>query len=384
MSLRLTPEIFDVPPEVAWFNTAYMGITPRPVTEALQAAALRKASPWLFTPDDFFTEADNVRHLAAGLFDAATRDIAIVPSVSYAMTSAAAMIGLALDEEIILLADQFPSNVYPWQRLARDRGGRTVTLMRRTGQSWTEAVIGALTRRTRIVAIPQMHWLDGVVCDIAAIRDAAPEGTVIALDLTQSLGALPFSVTQGDPDFAVAATYKWLLGPYALGLFYVAPRWQGHPPLEENWITRANARDFARLTEYTAERLVGAVRFDMGERSNLHTLPGLIAALELITHDLEHGLDDALSHQTAGLADALVSMGLTVEPAALRAGHYLSIHLPDGTPDDLTARLAQENIFVSRRANRLRITGHLHIRQHDIERLLAALSRHLPRQAVTP
>jgi selenocysteine lyase/cysteine desulfurase len=60
------------------------------------------------------------------------------------------------------------------------------------------------------------------------------------------------------PDFAVAASYKWLLGPYSVGLLYVAPKWQGGIPLEENWIQRANARDFASLILYTEDYDSGA------------------------------------------------------------------------------------------------------------------------------
>jgi len=87
------------------------------------------------------------------------------------------------------------------------------------------------------------------------------------LDLTQSLGALPFSVGNVQngvqPDFAVAASYKWLLGPYSVGFLYVAPKWQNGIPLEENWIQRANARDFSSLILYTESYDKGARRFDM-------------------------------------------------------------------------------------------------------------------------
>ena len=49
-------------------------------------------------------------------------------------------------------------------------------------------------------------------------------GAALVLDLTQSIGALLFDVARVRPDFAVAAGYKWMMGPYTLGFLYVAPK----------------------------------------------------------------------------------------------------------------------------------------------------------------
>ena len=108
--------------------------------------------------------------------------------------------------------------------------------------------------------------------------------------MTQSLGALPFSVGDVQPDFAVAAGYKWLLGPYSTGVLYVAPKWQGGMPLEENWIQRENARDFSSLTLYSEEYDQGARRFDMGERSNFALLPAAVRAMKQAA-GMESGAD---------------------------------------------------------------------------------------------
>ena len=112
-------------------------------------------------------------------------------------------------------------------------------------------------------------------------RSLPPElGAALALDLTQSLGALPFSVRDAAADSFVAANYKWLMGPYSTGLLYVAPKWHGGRPLEENWIQRANARDFTSLILYTPDYEEGARRFDMGERSNFALLPAATRAMK--------------------------------------------------------------------------------------------------------
>jgi selenocysteine lyase/cysteine desulfurase len=126
-----------------------------------------------------------------------------------------------------------------------------------------------------------VQWTTGGWLDLGQISSVCRQhGTALVLDLTQSLGVFPFDAESVQPDFAVAATYKWLLGPYSYGVLYVAPQWHGGKPLEENWIQRANARDFARLIQYTDQYERGARRFDMGERANFALVPAVARALQ--------------------------------------------------------------------------------------------------------
>ena len=117
--------------------------------------------------------------------------------------------------------------------------------------------------------MPSAHWTSGGLLDLERIGEACrSNGTTLALDLTQSLGAYPFEVKKVLPDFAFAATYKWLMGPYSLGLMYVAPKWHDGRPLEENWIQRDNARNFSDLIHYTDH-------YEPGEGAHLFATPPL-------------------------------------------------------------------------------------------------------------
>ena len=116
--------------------------------------------------------------------------------------------------------------------------------------------------------------------DVEAIgRRCRSVGAALVLDTTQSTGALPLDLAAVDPDYLVATSYKWLLGPYSLGFLYVAPRHQQGRPLEEAWIVRRNAHDFRSLSDYEEGFAAGARRFDMGERANFALLPVAGAAI---------------------------------------------------------------------------------------------------------
>jgi selenocysteine lyase/cysteine desulfurase len=128
-------DLFDVPDDVAYLNTAYMGPAPRRALEAGRAAIDRRATPWKTRAEDFFTDPDRARGLAAQLFGGDADGIAIVPAASYGFATAAKNLAIAAGEEILVLADQFPANVYVWRRLASAAGARVTTVGRRQGET---------------------------------------------------------------------------------------------------------------------------------------------------------------------------------------------------------------------------------------------------------
>jgi len=367
-------QLFDIPNDVAYLNCAYMSPLMRPVVDAGMAGLGRKAHPWELTPDKFFTGSDKFRTTAAQLLDCSADCVAIVPSASYGIATAARNLPVRKGQSILVLDEQFPSNYYPWQRLAEESGAALKVVPWPEDNDWTAAVLNALTGEVAVAALPQVQWTSGGRLDLVRIGQACRRiGAALALDLTQSLGALPFSVGEVKPDFAVAASYKWLLGPYSIGLLYVAPKWHGGRPLEENWIQRANASDFASLILYTEDYDQGARRFDMGERSNFALLPAATRAMEQL---LVWGVPEvsatcgALNRQ---LAERAGELGFSAPPEELRAPHYLCLRRKAGISRELPEILAREKVFVSVRGSSIRVTPHVYNTVGDVERLINVL-----------
>jgi selenocysteine lyase/cysteine desulfurase len=182
-------------------------------------------------------------------------------------------------------------------------------------------------------------------------------------------------VNEVQPDFAVAASYKWLLGPYSFGLLYVAPQWHDGIPLEEGWIQRSNSRDFSSLILYSDDYDSGARRFDMGERSNFALLPAAVQSMKQL---LEWGI--AQVSETSGsmnrwLAQAASEIGFTAPAEPMRAPHYLCLRRNAAVPKELAAELAREKVFVSIRGSSIRVTPHLYNTMQDCERLIQCLRR---------
>ena len=368
--------LFDIPDDVAYLNCAYMSPLMKPALEAGTVGLARKTHPWELTPDEFFTGADEFRATAAPLLDCSADCIAIVPSASYGIATAARNLPAKKGQSILVLDEQFPSNYYPWHCRAEETGASLKVVAWPTDNDWTAAVLDSLTSDVAIAALPNVHWTSGGRLDLVRIGEACRKlGTALVLDLTQSLGALPFSVGDVRPDFAVAASYKWLLGPYSVGLLYVGPKWQGGLPLEENWIQRANARDFSSLILYTEDYDAGARRFDMGERANFALLPAAVRAMKQLQEWRVAEISETAGALTRRLAEAAADLGFSAPPEPLRAPHYLSLRRQAAIPKELPEMLAREKVFVSVRGSSIRVTPHVYNTVDDGDRLLACLRR---------
>lgn len=365
---------FAIPAGVHYLNCAYMAPLSHDVIAAMDEGARAKASPWRYRPADFFTVAEHFRTRAARLAGVPEDCIAIVPSASYGLAVAAANVPLACGQEVVTLAGQFPSNVYVWQALAGRVGARLRTVERPSQSCWSEAVLDAIGPDTGIVAVPHCHWADGRVVDLEAVgAKARSVGAALVLDLTQSLGAMPVDLAAVDPDFAVAACYKWLMGPYGTGMLYVAPRHHSGTPIEHNWINRGGSEDFARLVEYREDFQPGARRFDMGEKSNPPLLMGASAGLDFLLAFGVEAIAQSLAAQTEAIAARAAALGLEAAPVGTRAPHFLSLGFAGGVPDGLTERLAAGGVHVSLRGLSLRVTPHLYNDAADADALIAAL-----------
>jgi selenocysteine lyase/cysteine desulfurase len=370
--------LFDLPDDVAYLNCAYMSPLLKHAAAQGAEGIARKTRPWTISPDDFFADSEKARALFAELLGASADDIALAPAASYGVAIAAANLSFGEGRRILVLAEQFPSNVYAWRELAKTRGGEVVTLERPPDGDWSAAILARLDERVAITALPHCHWTDGGLIDLVSVAARCREvGSALVIDATQSLGALPFDLAAIRPDYLACAGYKWLLGPYSLGYLYVAPRWQDGQPLEHNWIARTGSEDFAGLIDYQDGYQPGARRFDVGERANFGLVPAGIAGLEQLLRWGQPAIIETLAARTADIVERAGALGLCALPAQLRAGHFLGLRLPGGAPAGLPERLAKEQVYVSLRGDSLRVTPHLYNNDADVDRLFGVLERAL-------
>ncbi len=361
-------DLFEIPDDICYLNCAYISPLLKSTVKAGVQGLERKSRPWEIRPTDFFSTAREVRRLASGLFGATPDDIAIIPSASYGLATAARNLPVRRGQNIVVLAEQYPSNFYIWERVARDSDATIRTVPRPPNGDWTSGILEALDPDTAIAALPQCHWSDGTLVDLLEVRHRLNDlGAALVLDLTQSLGAMAFDLEQIQPDFAVAAAYKWLLGPYSTGLLYVNPRHHRGEPLELPIFSRENAEVFSDI-RYRSEFAQGACRYDVGEVANFALLPALLNALTQITEWSVPAIEATLAQRTERIAREAKALGLDVTDPGFRAPHFVGIRFPDGPRPDLAEQLRTENVYVGLRGDALRVTPYLYNTEEDLAR----------------
>jgi selenocysteine lyase/cysteine desulfurase len=370
-------ELFEIPDGVTYLNCANMAPQLRSITAAGINAVRAKTIPWTLSAPQWFSGAEELRSLAARVIGADADGVALVPAVSYGIAIAAANLPLASGQTIVVLDQEFPSNVYAWRELAKKKNGRVVTVLRKAGENWTEALLQAIDETTAIVAVPHCHWTDGSKVDLEAVgENTRGVGAALVIDASQSLGASVLDLERVKPDFLTAVGYKWLLGPYGLGYLYVGPKWrESGVPLEQSWLTRAGSEDFSRLVDYTDDYRAGARRFDMGEFPQFVLAPMAIVALKQILAWGVGRIEAALSAMTERVAQLATESNYLVLPAADRSAHLIGIRPRRGISAELSKALKEANVFVSIRGDSIRVAPHLYNEGKDIDLLFEVLRR---------
>lgn len=368
--------LFDIPDEVAYFNCAYMSPQLKEATKRLIAGVQSKSYPWKRTAPDFFEDAETIRKLSSSVLGGDAEGYAVIPAASYGVSTAARAIEPHMEagSRILLIAEEFPSNFLPWKRVSQQRGGTLITVPAPADGNWTQAVVDQIDRTIKVLAISTCHWTNGARIDLIPVARACRDtGTILVVDATQTLGVMPFQFEEIRPDFLIAAGYKWLLSPYGFGLLYVSERWRNARPLEESWLARMNAEDFAGLVNYSDVYMPGARRFEMGEKCTPTILPGAIAGLEQLSSWGIENIGATLSAVNAKIAARLSEMGFQLPPDAQRCPHMFGAKLPAGRTINVVSELKKKDIYISQRGDSLRFAPYLHITDSDVDRLLDAL-----------
>jgi selenocysteine lyase/cysteine desulfurase len=240
---------------------------------------------------------------------------------------------------------------------------------------WNKAIKEAIDDSTILVALGNVHWTDGTLFDLKAIGEKTRSvGAYYVIDGTQSIGALPFDISEIQPDALVCAGYKWLMGPYSIGLAYFNERFTNGIPIEENWLLREDSEDFSQLVNYKNAYQPGAVRFDVGERSNFILVPMMKTALQQIIDWGVSNIQDYCRALSDELTDGLNALGYKIEDPACRAGHIFGIRLPDHIKTEVAKLKFQEkNISVSFRGSAIRVAPNVYNTSDDIGIMRSAL-----------
>ncbi len=373
---------FQLPEDIHYLNGAYMS----PLLKSVEIEGInqlqKKRNPSQILSNDFFSASDLLKQQFAQLINGIEEQIAIIPSASYGLMNAVQNIPLNKGNTAIVVEAEFPSGYNSISKWCKQHGKKLLSIApekntARIGENWNDKILNSINDDTACVLISSLHWSLGTVFNLKAIgQKCKAHDCLFIVDGTQSVGALPIDVKNCHIDALVCSSYKWLLGPYAIGLAYYSSFYNDGIPIEESWLNRSTAHDFTSLTQYSDDYLKGASRYSVGGSGNFSLTPMLSSALnQILSWEVEN--IQAYSLQIAKpLIEFLETNGFGIEHADYRANHILGIQLPPHLEAKaLIAQLQENKIFVSMRGSAIRVSIHVYNTENDIEQLIHVLNK---------
>ena len=180
---------------------------------------------------------------------------------------------------------------------------------------------------------------------------------------------MPFDVQEIKPDALICAGYKWLLGPYSLGMAFYGERFKNGVPIEENWKNRFDSANFAGLVSYEERYMEGSLRFDVGEHSNFILTPMLLKSIEQLNTWTPTGIQEYCSKIVADSVDKLLENGFVIETERFRSSHLFGIRMRGKDVEEVRRKLEANKVFVSIRGDAVRVSPHVYNTKEDMERL---------------
>jgi selenocysteine lyase/cysteine desulfurase len=374
--------LFDVPRDICYLNAASYSPLPIRTLEAGRAAVGRKGRPWTLETSFANQQHERARTAAARLIHAEPSDIALIPSISYGVATAAKLLTPGRGTRVIVLENDHSSPVLEWQTRADAEGFTVETINQPDDGDWTSAVLESIDRSgappVSLASISSVHWSDGGLIDVDKVGAALRQrGAAFLIDATQSAGVLAMDLKRLDPDFVIFPTYKWLLGPYGRAFLYVAKRHQNGIPLEQTSAGRRNVRAENAVYFTDLSYVPDARRFDMGERDHFVSMEMASIGMEMVADWGAPAIVQRLTMLTERIAHAVRGIGVSVPEPHLRAPHILSLAFKGGVPAGVVEGLVSEGVYVAPRLGRMRISPHVYNDEADVDRFVEVLTRRL-------
>jgi L-cysteine/cystine lyase len=313
---------FPVFERFAYLNAGSTGPLPRAAVEAAQArlerdlAEGRSGTRYI---EELFAARERIREEIASVLGTDAELVALTDSTTHGCQTAVAGLALGPDDEVVTTDEEHFGLI----GTLRASGARVVVT-----EADEEALLAAVTPRTRLVAVSHVLWTTGRRLDLARLRQ--PDGPPLLVDGAQSAGAMAVDLTGAD--FYTVSAQKWLCGPDPSGALFV----RDPERLQIAFPTLFGALSHEDDGTYVPKD--GARRFDTGWIGG-PALSGLEAALA-VHPDWRY---DAAAKSAARCRELLGPLVDVVTPP----GHstLVSFH-PPGNPTELVAALGEQGVVV--------------------------------------
>lgn len=358
-----------------YLNHASVSPMSNPVREAIEQHSKRRSEGPINTMETDIQAGEALREALALLINAQSGErISFQPNTSFALNLVARGLDWKAGDEILIPDVEFPSNVYPWITIAKEKDLKITRIPTKEGRCTVADIEKRVTEQTKLVSISAVQFLSGYYADLEAIGRFCRDCEIwFVVDGIQAVGAAELDVAQMHIDALAGGGHKWLMSPMGSGYLYLTKRMQEalvRQPV--GWLSVGDPWD-----KFNTDQPLhpDAQRFEFGT-PNMLGIHGMLAAVRL---HLELGPDtiaQRLRELTSFLLDSVAHLPLNpvtpIDPER-RAG-IVSFKLPDSiNADELHQNLEHQNIHIAIRNGLLRVAPHFYSTETELTKLIQAL-----------
>jgi selenocysteine lyase/cysteine desulfurase len=369
--------LFDLEPGLVYLNHAAVSPWPRETVEAVTRFARENGRLGSSRYPEWLACEHELRGLFAELINAPSGDdIALLKSTSEGLSVIAHGLPWEPGDNIVTIAQEFPSNRIVWQSLLA-LGVEIRPLDLSHSEAPEADLIGLCDERTRLLTVSSVQYASGLRLDLGQLgRYCRAHDILFCIDAIQSLGAIAFDLEESLADFVVADGHKWMLGPEGIALFYCRAELRDRLTLHQyGWHMVEEAGDFERQQWQPAST---ARRFECGS-PNMLGIHALQASLGLIHRIGTAEIQQCIEHLTQEIITRVDEMGfelLSPREPQRRAG-IVTFRIAGADHQALYKRLMQMRVICAPRGGGMRFSPHFYNRQEEIhsafERLTSLL-----------
>jgi isopenicillin-N epimerase len=221
-------EQFVMPPDLAVMNAANLCPASRPVLETLtRETESVDHDPSPQNRARLYPEKEQTRKALAGFLRVTPDEIIITRNTSESNNLISSGLDLRAGDEVIVHADNHPSNLDAWREKGKRFGFTVVEVAQKNPHPGMEYYVDAFTRaitpRTKVLCFTHLSSTVGDLMPAKELcRLARERGILTLVDGAQSFGLLDVNLSEIQPDFYSGSAHKWPCGARECGVLYVS------------------------------------------------------------------------------------------------------------------------------------------------------------------
>jgi cysteine desulfurase/selenocysteine lyase len=366
---------YTVNQEMIWLNNC--GTTPAGthIVEALSRYMEGYARKGIFTETAGYAKVQsNIKSILSNLLNCLSGELALIHNTAEGMNFISHGLKLSVDDEVILLENEYPSNIYPWQHLEKKGVKLTIAPMETSPETFLKTLNRLINAKTRVISLSAVHWCTGMPFPLEQVGQLCKENNIeFVVDGAQGVGMQPMDVRTAKIDYMAFSAWKWLLGPLGLGILFISK--EKLSQLDPVFIGTASVTNDREYLPYKSELKPTADRFTIST-ANFSDWVYFEAALEFLQHIGFSRVRERIYELGAYLGDGLKNIGFKVFSDHFK-GHPTGIVVcekPGVTTDVVMQHLKKNKVVAAKRLGNVRFSPHIYISPEQLDEVLRLLS----------